>query len=45
MKLLRPRGHVLEVFKALHLLDVISSFEDETQALASFRPLGHFAKP
>ena len=38
VKLLRPRGHVLEVFKALHLLDVISSFEDETQALASFQP-------
>ena len=44
VKLLRPRGHVLEVFKALHLLDVISSFEDETQALASFQPQAHFAK-
>jgi anti-anti-sigma factor len=45
LKLLRPEGRVLEVFKVLHLLEIIPSFEDETQALASFRPLGHFAKP
>ena len=44
VKLLRPCGHVLDVFKALHLLDIISSFEDETQALASFQPQAHFAK-
>jgi hypothetical protein len=30
---------VLDVFKPLHLLDIIPSFEDETQALASFRPV------
>ena len=45
LKLLRPRGRVLEVLRALHLLEMILSFEDETQALASFRPLGYFAKP
>jgi anti-anti-sigma factor len=45
LKLLCPTGHVLAVFTALRLLDVIPSFEDETQALASFRPLGNFAKP
>jgi anti-anti-sigma factor len=45
MKLLRPCGHVLDVFKALHLLDIISSFEDETQALASFQAPAHFVKP
>jgi anti-anti-sigma factor len=45
LKLLRPRGRVLEVLTALHLLKIISSFEDETQALASFRPQGYFAKP
>ena len=39
LKLLRPGGHVLDVFKPLHLLDIIPSFEDETQALASFRPV------
>ena len=39
LKLLRPCGHVLDVFKPLHLLDIIPSFEDETQALASFRPV------
>jgi anti-anti-sigma factor len=38
MKLLRPGGHVLQAFRVLHLLDIIPSFEDETQALASFRP-------
>jgi hypothetical protein len=42
--LLRPEGRVLEVFKELHLLEIIASFEDESQALASFRPQGYFAK-
>jgi len=45
LKLLRPEGRVLEVFKELHLLEIIPSFEDETQALASLRPQGYFAKP
>ena len=45
LKLLRPCGRVLEVFMALHLLEIIPTFEDETQALASFRPLGYIAKP
>ena len=45
LKLLCPCGHVLEVLRTLHLLEVIPSFEDETQALASFRPLRYFAKP
>ena len=45
LRLLRPSGHALEVFRILHLLEIIPSFEDETQALASFRPLAHFAKP
>ena len=35
--LLCPGGHVLDVFRALHLLDVIPSFKDEAQALASFQ--------
>jgi len=45
LRLLRPRGRVLEVFRALHLVEVIPTFEDETQALASFQPLGYIAKP
>ena len=45
LKLLRPCGRVLEVFKALHLLEIIPSFEDEIQALASFRRPAYFAKP
>lgn len=35
--LLCPGGHVLDVFRALHLLEVIPSFKDEAQALASFQ--------
>jgi anti-anti-sigma factor len=38
LKLLRPGGHVLEALRVLHLLEIIPSFEDETEALASFRP-------
>ena len=45
LKLLCPWGRVLQVLNVLRLLNLIPSFEDETQALASFRPLGHFAKP
>ena len=43
LKLLRPCGRVLEVLKVLHLLEVIPSFEDEIEALASFRPLVYVA--
>jgi anti-anti-sigma factor len=39
LKLLHPSGHVLEMFSTLHLLKLIPSFQDETQALDSFRPL------
>jgi anti-sigma B factor antagonist len=45
LRLLCPRGRVLEVFKVLRLLEVIPSFDDEAQAVASFRPLSFFAKP
>ena len=45
LKLLCPRGRVLMVLKVIHLLDVIPSFDDETQALASFQPRGYSAKP
>ena len=44
VKLLCPRGHVLAMFSVIHLLEIIPSFEDETQALASFR-LSHSVTP
>jgi len=37
LKLLCPCGRVLEVLTVFRLLDTIPSFEDEAQALASFR--------
>lgn len=37
LKLLYPCGRVLEVLTVLRLLDVIESFEEESQALGSFR--------
>ena len=43
LKLLHPCGHVLEMFSELHLLRLIPSFEDETQAVASFRPLPSYS--
>jgi anti-sigma B factor antagonist len=38
LRLLRPRGRVRMVLGELRLLDSIPTFEDETRALASFRP-------
>jgi anti-anti-sigma factor len=43
LKLLRPRGRVRTVLRVIRLLDTIPTFEDETQALASFRPRGYSA--
>jgi len=45
LKLLCPRGHVLEVLSVLRLLDAIETFDAESKALSSFRPLGRFATP
>jgi anti-sigma B factor antagonist len=45
LKSLCPCGRVLEVLTLFRLLDTIPSFEDEAQALASFRPLSYVAKP
>ena len=44
LKLLRPCGRVLLMLTVIHLLDAIPCFQDETQALASFRPRGYSAK-
>ena len=43
LKLLRPSGRVLHVLTMFRLLNTIPSFEDETQALASFEPQGYSA--
>jgi anti-anti-sigma factor len=43
LKLLAPRGRVLTVLTVFRLLDIIPSFEDEKDALKSFRPQGGFA--
>jgi anti-sigma B factor antagonist len=43
LKLLCPRGRVLEVLTLFRLVTTIPSFEDEGQALASFRPRGYSA--
>jgi len=45
LKLLHPGGRTLDVLKVLHLLEMIPTFEDENQALASFRPLSDVATP
>ncbi len=45
LKLLCPRGRVRAVLRVIRLLDIIPAFEDETQALASFRPQGYSARP
>ncbi len=45
LKLLRPCGRVRAVLRVIRLLDLIPTFEDETQALASFRPQGYSARP
>ena len=44
LKLLCPRGRVLEVLTVFHLQSIIPSFEDEAHSLASFQPLSYIAK-
>jgi anti-anti-sigma factor len=45
LKLLKPTSHVLTVFNALHLLEAISSFQDESAAVASFKTQSSTANP
>ncbi len=45
LKLLRPCGRVRAVLGVIRLPDIVPTFEDETQALASFRPQGYSARP
>jgi anti-anti-sigma regulatory factor len=37
LRLLRPLGNVKLVLEAVHLLDVVPTTDDETQAIASFQ--------
>jgi anti-sigma B factor antagonist len=43
MKLLCPRGRVRAVLRVVRLPEIIPTFEDENQALASFRSRGYSA--
>ena len=45
LKFLRPSGRVLAVLQVTRVLEIIPSFDDETQALASFRGRGYCATP
>ncbi len=45
LKLLAPRGRVLHVLTVFRLLDVIPSFEDETDAVESFQTRSYSATP
>jgi anti-sigma B factor antagonist len=45
LKLLCPSGRVQTVLRAIRLPDIIPTFEDEAQALVSFRPRGFSARP
>ena len=45
LKLLCPNGLVLQVLTVIHLLDIIPSFDDEAQAVASFGPRSTSASP
>ena len=43
LKLLSPRGRVLDVLTMFRLPELIPCFEDEIEALESFRPQGLYA--
>lgn len=45
VKLVRPSDRVREVLEVMRLLEFIPAYEDEVEALASFQPLGHSARP
>ena len=45
LKLLCPCGRFQAVLRVIRLPDIIPTFEDEAQALASFQPQGFTARP
>lgn len=44
LRFLCPRGRVLEVLTVLHLPQIIPCYENEAEALASFRPRHNLAQ-
>jgi len=44
MKLLAPQGQTLNALMVLHLLDLIPTYDNETQALSSFAGAGTVSK-
>ena len=44
LKLLCPSGRVLALLRVIHMPEIIPTFGDETQALASFQPKGYSAQ-
>ena len=45
LRFIRPSGRALLAFNVLGLLDLIRTFDNESEALASFSTKSHFAKP
>jgi anti-sigma B factor antagonist len=45
VKLSSPTNRVREVLEVMKLIHIIPTFEDEAEALSSFRKLGHPATP
>ena len=45
LKLVCPSGRVQDVLRVIRVAEFIPTFEDETQALASFRSPGYAARP
>jgi len=45
LRFIRPSGRALMAFNVLRLLDLIPTFDNENEALASFRHKGSFAQP
>src|SRR5215469_3888686 len=45
LKLLCPCGRVQDVLRVMRVADIIPTFEDENQALASFSPQADAARP
>jgi anti-anti-sigma factor len=45
LRFIRPTGRALLAFNVLRLLDLIRTYDNEDEALASFRPKGYFVEP
>lgn len=43
LRFIRPTGRALHAFNVIRLLDLIRTFDNEEEALASFRPTAYFA--